>query len=248
MKDKNDLKKEASKYTKDYTNEHIRKQIEENSTMFGFVIGLLAMGFSLILLSFIRAFIDIYPNVSVYRLLSEVLENHVVGIAFGVPLIVFACVGINEDGTLNMIKHIHPACSSKRYHAKEIDEMANNPETIWVKEAKVFVTPKTLIGINKGITVVNYEDIAGISLKVKHHSVKTTRGSNRGRMNVRRALYYALTDRYKEWDTSYFIIKTKKHRKLLLTEVADETIANRLIQMISERCPNIQLPKNLNSN
>ena len=100
MKDKNDLKKEASKYTKDYTNEHIRKQIEENSTMFGFVIVLLAMGFSLILLSFIRAFIDIYPNVSVYRLLSEVLENHVVGIAFGVPLIVFACVGINEDGTL----------------------------------------------------------------------------------------------------------------------------------------------------
>ena len=241
--EKNYAEKEIIRYTKNYTNEHICKQIEENCIMFRIIMGMLAFAFLLILISCIRAFEDIYPKVSLYLWLSELRNNHAVGPVFGTTFIILAGVGIHEFDSFNMIKHIRPLCSGKRYSASRIDELANHPETIWLKEAGVFVTPKGLIGINKGITVVDYDDIAGFCFKGKHHMEKTTNGANRGRMSAGRAAYYALTDHYDEWETYYFKIKTKKHRKLLLTEVAYIDDTNRLVQIIKDRCPGIELPE-----
>ena len=82
-----------------------------------------------------------------------------------------------------------------------------------------FATAEALIGIYKGITVVEYEDIARMGIKVRHHMKKTTNGSLRGRMSAGRAMYYALTDHYDEWDTYYIVVWTKNHRRFILTEV-----------------------------
>ena len=214
--EKSYAERQALRYTKNYTNEHICRQISENSTMFSIILGMLIVALVIIILCFIKGF-------------------YIAGLVIGIPIIVFAGVGIHEFESLNMIKHIRPACSGKRYSAKEIDELANDPETIWLREAAVFFTPKGLIGINTGITVVDFEDIVGIDLKGKHHMKKTTNGANRGRMSAGRAAHYAITDQYDEWDTYYVKIKTRNHRRLVLTEVAYKGDTDRLIQIWEER-------------
>ena len=136
--EKNYAEKEIIRYTKNYTNEHICKQIEENCIMFRILMGMLAFAFLLILISCIRAFADIYPKVSLYLWISKLRNNHAVGPVFGTTFIILAGVGIHEFDSFNMIKHIRPLCSGKRYSASRIDELANHPETIWLKEAGVF--------------------------------------------------------------------------------------------------------------
>ena len=236
-KARNYTQEDADYFSRNYTNERIRKQIAEHSVLFKEIVCMLAFALFLILLSFIRAFMDIFPRISVYHLMSSIREDHPVGIAFGLTIIVMASVWIHEADSLCMIKHIFPACSGRRYQAKEIDDLANDPKTCWIPELQVFAAPQALIGFNKGITVVEYDDIAGIRIKVKEHSEKTTKGGNRGRMNVRRAMYFALTDKYREWKTYYIIIKTKKRKRMVLTEVKSNTYES-LVQIIREKCKN----------
>ena len=236
-KARNYIKEDADYFSRNYTNEHIRKQIAENSVLFKEIVYVLAFALFLILLSFIRAFRDIYPTISVYRLMSSIIEDHPVGITFGLTIIIATSVGIHDADSLCMIKHIFPACSGRRYQAKEIDDLANDPKTLWIPELQIFAAPQALIGFNKGITVVEYDDIAGIRVKEKEHREKTTRGANRGRMSVGRAMYYALTDNYREWKTYYIIIKTKKHKRMVLTEVNNNSYEP-LVQIIREKCKN----------
>ena len=101
------------------------------------------------------------------------------------------------------------------------------------------VHKKSGIGIYKGITVVEYEDIARMGIKGRHHMKKTTNGSLRGRMSAGRAMYYALTDHYDEWDTYYIVIWTKNHRRFILTEVQRNDCES-LIPIIKERCSNAE--------
>ena len=224
---KNYLEEEAKYWSKDYTNEHIRVQIKENSQMFSLIIGILAFALFIILLSFFIAYIKKAP------------DNRVWGLVIGIPLMVFAGVGIHEADSLCMIKHIWPACSGRRLNAREIDVLVNAPDTIWFGELGVFATTEALIGIYKGITVVEYEDIARMGIKVRHHMKKTTNGALRGRMNAGRAMYYALTDHYDEWDTYYIVVWTKNHRRFILTEVQRNDCES-LIPIIKERCSNAE--------
>lgn len=107
---------------------------------------------------------------------------------------------------------------SRRYKAKEIDALVNHPDTRLLDSICVFATPDALIGINRGITVVEYGDIASVRVKTIHHSQRKYRDP-RGRTGFLTAMYYAATDQYNEWDTYRVIIKTKRHRRMVLTEL-----------------------------
>ncbi len=229
-KDTNSSPKEANKlgrmFVDRYTNEHIRKQIYDNSILFMPIVGLLIFALDLILHSFIKAFTDVYPKVSLSSFIHETLENHPVGLIFGITFIIVASVGmLDNTHPMYMLKHIWPACSGKRYSAAEIDKMANDPETIWNNVYKILLTPKTLIGLDRGLTVIDYEDIISINSEKKHHEQSSKYGN------------YT-----REWDTYYIVVHTKTNKSLILTEIDNSDIDN-LISLINERCDNLELVK-----
>ncbi len=236
---RNILMPEAELFAKRYTNEHIRKQISDDSCLFFAIVGMFLFAFFLILLSFVRSYLAVRSDPSFFRWVNEVRENHPLGLVFGLTIIIFAGVGAHECNSKNMFKHIRPACSGRRLSAKEIDDMANDPATVRDRETGVFETPQALIGINKGLTVICYDDIAGISLRSKHHSENTSHSPGRGRMGISRAAYYVLTDHYREWDTYYIVIRTKKHRKMVLTETAYRRSYESLLPVLKEKCGDI---------
>jgi hypothetical protein len=67
------LEEEAKYWSKDYTNEHIREQIKENSQMFSLIIGILAFALFIILLSFFIAYIKKAPDNRVWGILIILL-------------------------------------------------------------------------------------------------------------------------------------------------------------------------------
>lgn len=232
---RNLIKEEAEYFSREYTNEHIRKQIAENSVLFKDIVLILSIALLLISISIIRSFIDIYPDISLGSFFRCLINNHPIGLTFGITLIIMASPAIKDADSFCMLKHIHPVCSSKRYDAKEIDNMANDPKTVWLRELEVFATPTTLIGINKGLTVIDYDDIADIWTKTKEHSENISTHKRSGRMNGWIALYRVLTDHYQYWNTCLVMIKTKRNRRILLTETSDSGIKE-LIPIIREKC------------
>ena len=230
-KDTNSTPKEANKlerrmFVDRYTNEHIRQQIYDNSILFMPIVGLLIFALDLILHSFTKAFTDIYPKISLSSLKYEIFENHLMGIIFGITFIILASVGmLDNTHPMYMLKHIWPACSGKRYSAAEIDKMANDSETIWNNVYKILLTPKTLIGLNRGLTVIDYEDIISINNEKKHHEQSSKYGN------------YT-----REWDTYYIVVHTKTNKSLILTEI-DNSDIDTLISLINERYDNLELVK-----
>ncbi len=232
---RNLTREEAEFFARDYTNKNIRKQIAENSVLFKDIILIILIGLLLISISIIRTFIDIYPDISLTSFCKNLISHHPVGLAFGITLFIMVLPAIKDADSFCMLKHIHPFCSSKRYSAKEIDRMANDPETIWLKELEVFATPVALIGINKGMTVIDYDDIADVWVKAKEHSRNTSAYKRSGRMNGWIALYRTVTDRYQYWNTRLVMVKTKRNQKTILTETSDRGIEE-LIPIIREKC------------
>lgn len=230
----------VKKYTKDYTNERICSQIRNDCVLFGVINVLLAVSFALILSSFIRTFLDIHTELQgafgdFKFFWNELRENHPVGLIFGITFLIVSWVGIQESGWINMFRHLRPACSGRRYKAKEIDALVNHPDTIWLDSIRVFAAPDALIGIDRGIAVAEYGDITGVRVKAKHNSKRTTNRYHHGRVGFFTALYYAATDQYREWDTYLIIIKTKKHRRMVLTESSFKDGDSLLLPIIEEK-------------
>ena len=171
---------------------------------------------------------------------KELKNNHPLGLVFGLTILVVLIIVNYDDNTMNTAKHIRPACSGRRRSAKEIDDLANHPDTVWLDDIRVFVTPEALIGLNKGMTVIDYKDIAGIRVKTRNHSRRTYRGP-RGRVGLGMAIYYSLTEHYTEWQTYRLIIKTKKHRNMLLTEMAFKDGYKELLPYLNGRCADIEI-------
>lgn len=119
--------------------------------------------------------------------------NHPLGLAFGITFLIVALV-FSPD-LLYTIRCFRPVCSGRKYEAGEIDRLANDMDTIWLKDIEVLVTPGALIGLNHGLTIVDYRDIYGIRVKVKDHSSK-----------------------HRKWKTYCIIIETKEHREITLSE------------------------------
>ena len=237
---RNIFKIESELFAKKYTNERIYKQIDNDSCLFFTILGMLIFAAAIIAASFVNAYKDVSAEASFGNWLNSVRTDHPLGLVFGITIIIVACVGIGELGTLNMLKHIFPACSGRHYKAKEIDEQANDPETRWINEAGVYATPKALIGFNKGLAVAEYKDIAAVSIKGKHHSKNMSYTPARGRVGPARALFYAFTDHYREWDTYYIIIRTRNHRRFVLTETAYKDSYESLKPILDERCGKVE--------
>ncbi|MCR5214955.1 MAG: hypothetical protein K6E10_11120 [Eubacterium sp.] len=134
-----------------------------------------------------------YLDCSEISFWDEMKNNHILGIVFGITIIIVATVFLQD--MISMKKHLRPVYTGKRYRAKEIDRLANDIDTVWLNIIQVLVTPSALIGLNHGITVIEYGDIYGIEVnKIKHRN------------------------KYRKWETYKIFIETKKHRKILLTE------------------------------
>ena len=185
-----------------------------------------------------------YLDGSMPNMWNELKNNHPLGLVFGLTILVVLIVVNYDDNTLNTAKHIRPEVSGRRRSAKEIDDLANHPDTVWLDGIEVFVTPEALIGINKGLTVIDYEDIKGIRVKTRNHSRRTYRGP-RGRVGVGMAIYYALTEHHTEWQTYRLIVKTKKHRKMLLTETTYKDGYKQLLPVLSARCVDADISEDL---
>ncbi len=206
-KPREDAKKKAEErlaiYTKNYTNKHICDQIRENCWPFKIFIGMALVGCILILVSVVRAAIDIHSDPSAnIRLWDAISRDHPVGVVFGTTILIVTGIWNQMCGAHYTFKHLRPACSGRRYSAREIDELANHPDTIWLPEIQVFVTPIGLIGLNHGLTVVDRVDIAGIEINE---------------------------------EKKYLIIRTQKHRRMLLTEMPFADGYKTLIPILEER-------------
>ena len=205
----NYLEKEARYLTKNYTNKRIREQIENDNFLFFFHMLMLVVAAVLIF-----------------------VVGGEGGRVFGLSIVVIVCIFVVISGNLNMRKHIIPACSSRRYTPQEIDAMANDPETTWNETIRTFVTPTTLIGINKGLTVVDYDDVETIKSWERWHSERATTinsdarkfGKLTGTLRWRKRL---------DWDTYVLVIKTHTGKRLMLTETVYED-AHDVLQAIVE--------------
>ena len=222
----NYIEKYSRIYTKDYTNERIRKQIEENSAFFRTLIFMLLLNVFLIIMGIGVNDTGLY-------------QRNVPCIVFGITFLYVTSVGIYTMGSLYMLKHIWPSCSGKRYKAKEINDLSNHPDTVWHNGLEIYITPDALIGFNRGLTVVDYEDIVSIKAKKLHHMKKVgfprhTAG------HLGSSLIFALLDKYKEWDTYLIIIKTRTHKRMVLSETGDSTCDETLKDILDKRDIHIQ--------
>ena len=125
---------------------------------------------------------------------EEMKQHHMIGFAFGLVIII---AGLMFSSALyRLIRFFRPRFSGRRYKASEIDRLANDMDTEWLGDVEVLGTPSALIGLNHGLTVVDYSDIHGVKVEAESHKRKNRR----------------------EWFTYKIYIETKKHKNILLTE------------------------------
>ena len=151
-----------------------------------------------------------YLDCSEISLWDEIKNNHMIGIAFGLTIIIAAMVFAHD--CRYMLRNIRPACSGRRYRAREIDRLANDIDTVWLKDIEVLVTPSSLIGLNHGLTVIDYRDIDAVKVEEVNHRNK-----------------------YRKWNTYRIYIKTKKNKKMLLTECERKNGYRSLTQNLDKR-------------
>jgi len=151
-----------------------------------------------------------YLDCSELSLWEELKKNHILGFCFGLAIIIITLY-FSYD-LIKMFKHIRPTSSGKRYRSKEIDKLANDMDTVWLKDIEVLVTPSSLIGLNRGITVVDYRDISTIKLEEVNHKTKR-----------------------RKWNTYRIYVKNKKDKNLLLTEFENKYDFTSLTKTLDER-------------
>ena len=151
-----------------------------------------------------------YLDCSEISLWDEIKNNHILGFIFGLTIIIVAMIFSHD--CRYMLKNIRPACSGRRYRAGEIDRLANDIDTVWLKDIEVLVTPSSLIGLNHGLTVIDYRDIDAVKVEEVNHRNK-----------------------YRKWNTYRIYIKTKKNKKMLLTECERKSGYRSLTQNLDKR-------------
>ena len=218
----NYIEKYSRIYTKNYTNERIRKQIEVNSAFFRTLVFMMLLGVFLIIMGIGVSDTGLY-------------QRNVPCLVFGIVIIYVNCVGIYTLGSLNMLKHLRPSCSGKRYRAKEINDLANHPDTVWNEGLQIYVTPEALIGFNRGLTVIEYDDIVSIKAKKIHRSERVGPPHPYTVGHVGSSFIHALLDKYNEWDTYLIIIKTRTHKRMVLSEVRNSACDKTLKELLDKR-------------
>ena len=193
-KAKEKLDRKTKKYTAKYTNSHIRSQIQSCVVDMRMTQVLLCIGLALCAISLVRSIIEVktnsYVDAGIYGYMKE---EHPLGFVFGLTFIV---IGLFFSYTLvRFVKCMRPACSGKKYQPREIDRLANDIDTKWLFDVEVLATPVALIGLNCGLTVVDYADVRGIHVETVNHKSRT-----------------------RKWKTYKIYIETKSKRKMLISE------------------------------
>ena len=185
-----------------YTNENLKKQVKENMIAMKFLITMELIGAFLCFLSFYNAYKELPSEKSYMNILTN---DHPVGLIFGITILFVNSLFMHWAGTLNVIRHLRPACGSVRYSPEEIDEQANQPESVWYSSTGIYMTPKIIIGTQKGITAVEYTDIKKAYIRSRWHTQRTPP-------------YYVsrIKTRYKDYYKYQLVIKTQNHRKLIM--------------------------------
>lgn len=118
-------------------------------------------------------------------LVTETLKYHPIILDIGlIGLFVTACM-IAYNGTFNLFKHRDPACGAVKYTPSEIDEQVNMPEAKWLPYLNICLAPKILVGIAKGVSAVEYEDIARIGIR-SYRVVITTKSGKKLKFSAQR--------------------------------------------------------------
>ncbi len=181
----------------------------------------------LISLSFYHTYQDVCVNGVNDRFMHRLTDEHPLGLVFGITLLIL--LGLWESGspTLNVTKHLRPACGSVRYTPEEIDEQANLPESEWIKLYDIYITPKLIIGVNRGVTAVEYDDIDKIYIKRKWH----TEGYGMETRSSRKNFFKS-----REYYTYRIMVVTKNNKRLCLSETRNGGKMQDLKDKIRKRC------------
>lgn len=182
---------------------------------------------------FYNAYKDLPSEKSYMYLLTN---EHPLGLIFGITILIVNSLCIHWAGTVNVIKHLCPACGSVRYTPEEIDEQANHPESVWYNNAKIYITPKTIIGTQKGMSAAEFTDIEKAYMRARWHTERTTP-------------YYktwAFTKR-KEYYKYQLVIRTKNHKKLIMSN--SQHFEKDIIETLKEKCgPEVWIDRKLPEN
>jgi len=203
-----------------YTNENLKKQVKENMIAMKFLITMELIGAFLCFLSFYNAYKEL-PSEKSY--MSILTNDHPVGLIFGITILFVNSLFMHWAGTLNVIRHLRPACGSVRYTPEEIDEQANRPESVWYSATGIYIAPDIIIGTQKGIAAVEYTDIKKAYIRSRCHTRRTPP-------------YYVPRSRvrYEDYYKYQLVIKTNNHRKLIICNTThfDESVG----EVIKEKC------------
>lgn len=161
--------------------------------------------------------------------ISILIDNHPLGLVFGITILIFTGIWMHFFRTLNVIKHIRPACGSVRYTRKEIDEQADSPGAVWIRGYDIYITPKILIGTNMGMTAVEYKDIKQIYFREKWHT-EAVPGSKRTSPVTGREYR-----RYRNVFSERLIVVTQNNRRLIMCDSDGGDLAA-LKEHINEKC------------
>ncbi len=150
---------------------------------------------------------------------DKLTDDHPVGLVFGITLLVLYAVWELVTRSMNAVKHLRPACGSVRYTHEQIDELANLPESKWLDGYDMFLTPKAVIGLNRGLAAVEYTDIEKVCVRKKWH----TESKGVGRRK-----------KYTDYYTYKVIAKTKNRRRVVLGE--NRSVSGELKRAVDEKC------------
>ena len=212
-----------------YQNEKLRKRVEDDFIMFPVNLFCLVLGVTLCAVSIVRTVRDMGAGSaeSFWKILSE---QHPIGLSFGITFLIAAAIFINLSRGFNVLRHLRPACGSKRYTPAEIDAEANRPDAKWYSGYDIYVTPNVLIGTNRGMAAVAYSDIEKVYVRSRFHT--ETRNMPGGGWPLSA---YLFRKPGKEYHTQRVIIVTKNHRRIVLCEEKDSRTSS-LRKIIEEKC------------
>ena len=142
-----------------------------------------------------------------------------------------------SEGTVLAFRHMHPAHGSVKLTPKEIDAQANCEKSKWFQRQGLYFAPEILIGTQRGMAAVRYDDVEKVILKSREHTnwgsaPNGSRWKTSDRYNVELAIW-ANSSRSK--CTLYkLIVISKNHKKL--TMCAASSMEDKVLDLLKKRC------------
>ena len=147
--------------------------------------------------------------------IGVMLDNHPMGLVFGTTIFIVLGMCMYPHGLFYCIRCLNPSCGSVRYTYEELTEALKQPEVQKVDYAELYFTPEILIGTQKGLYAVRYDDIDKIY----------TRKKTRINWSYPKDLLY---------NVNQIIVVSKNNKKLIMCEVT--FFEQGLADLLKEKC------------